>query len=198
MPAVNWYDEHIFKAMDMPLDSPINHAEAVKYAPSRKVAMQISSKDLYEWKITGVLAKFKSPQRWHEYFTNEDMLAALEKACYDHQYVDPTFTLILDKGPKALENKTLFEYEEMLKASLEDIRKVRHGAQLKTIMPGLREYVNHPILKDRKTKQPIRRPVESIIIDLNDTYKWSREQVADWLDTLDVDLTFKEDPYGES
>lgn len=32
--------------------------------------------------------------------------------------------------------------------------------------------------------------LESIIIHLNDTHQWAREQIADWLDTLDLDLTF--------
>lgn len=32
--------------------------------------------------------------------------------------------------------------------------------------------------------------LEAVIIHLNDTHKWSREQIADWLDTLDLDLTF--------
>jgi hypothetical protein len=29
------------------------------------------------------------------------------------------------------------------------------------------------------------------IIHLNDSHRWSREDIADWLDTLDVDLTIK-------
>ncbi len=31
-----------------------------------------------------------------------------------------------------------------------------------------------------------------VIIHLNDNQKWTREAIADWLDTLDVDLLFKE------
>ena len=33
--------------------------------------------------------------------------------------------------------------------------------------------------------------VWSMIQHLNDDHKWSRERIADWLDTLDVDLTFR-------
>jgi hypothetical protein len=33
--------------------------------------------------------------------------------------------------------------------------------------------------------------LSDIIIHLNDEHKWSRERIADWLDTLPVDLSFK-------
>lgn len=31
-------------------------------------------------------------------------------------------------------------------------------------------------------------PLKGLIIHLNDEHKWTREQIADWLETLDVDL----------
>jgi hypothetical protein len=34
------------------------------------------------------------------------------------------------------------------------------------------------------------RKLSEVIIDLNDNHKWTREQIADWLETLDVDLSF--------
>lgn len=34
-------------------------------------------------------------------------------------------------------------------------------------------------------------PLELAIIQLNDQYGWTREQIADWLETLDLDLTFQ-------
>lgn len=33
--------------------------------------------------------------------------------------------------------------------------------------------------------------LETIVIHLNDSHLWSREAIADWLDTLDIDLEFK-------
>lgn len=57
-----------------------------------------------------------------------------------------------------------------------------------------------PALKDFKTKCPwctcnniacMTLPIPSIVMHLNDIHKWTREQIADWLDTLDVDLTIK-------
>lgn len=32
-----------------------------------------------------------------------------------------------------------------------------------------------------------------IIIHLNDAHKWSREAIADWLESLDIDLSFRSD-----
>jgi Fe-S cluster assembly scaffold protein SufB len=43
-----------------------------------------------------------------------------------------------------------------------------------------------------KVKNPVTGNVKSIwltVQDLNDSAKWSREQIADWLDTLEVDLS---------
>lgn len=60
---------------------------------------------------------------------------------------------------------------------------VYEGQRLHETLPALREYVKHPVTKNRDSLQ-------RVIIDLNDTWKWPREKVADWLDTLDLDLRF--------
>lgn len=39
--------------------------------------------------------------------------------------------------------------------------------------------------------------VQRMIVHLNDNHRWSREQIADWLETLDVDLTFPTEPPPE-
>lgn len=36
------------------------------------------------------------------------------------------------------------------------------------------------------------RPLMDVIVHLNDKHKWSREAIADWLETLDIDITEKE------
>ena len=51
-------------------------------------------------------------------------------------------------------------------------------------LPGLEEKVKNP---ETDSIQLLRYA----IISLNDTYKWTREAIADWLETLDVDITFK-------
>lgn len=45
-------------------------------------------------------------------------------------------------------------------------------------IPGLQAQVKHPCTGNLDT-------LSSVIINLNDTQKWSREQIADWLETLD-------------
>jgi hypothetical protein len=52
------------------------------------------------------------------------------------------------------------------------------------LLPGLSAKVKHPVTKSEGI-------IKDIIINLNDYHKWTREAVADWLETLDVDLRFK-------
>jgi len=56
--------------------------------------------------------------------------------------------------------------------------------QVDNTLPGLNEACVHPVTHEQTT-------VKYAIINLNDHHKWTREQVADWLETLDVDLRFK-------
>lgn len=51
-------------------------------------------------------------------------------------------------------------------------------------LPGLWEDVVHPVTKHTDKLQ-------HVIINLNDKQRWTREQIADWLETLDIDLRFK-------
>lgn len=58
------------------------------------------------------------------------------------------------------------------------------GDLLKSVIPALSISVQCPHCTDVKVS------LESVVIHLNDSAKWTREQVADWLDTLNLDLTF--------
>jgi hypothetical protein len=50
-------------------------------------------------------------------------------------------------------------------------------------LPGVNEQVKHPVTGDYTT-------LARTIINLNDKHKWTREEIADWIETLDVDTTF--------
>jgi hypothetical protein len=52
-------------------------------------------------------------------------------------------------------------------------------------LPGVSEKVTHPVTGD------VYR-LSTVIMDLNDNHRWTREQIADWLETLDIDINFKE------
>lgn len=60
-----------------------------------------------------------------------------------------------------------------------------------------------PQLRDRLASCPKQdcpysfRPLVSIIPHLNDAHQWTREQIADWLETLDVDLTIQPTSKGD-
>jgi len=62
------------------------------------------------------------------------------------------------------------------------------ASSLSKLLPGVLELVKHPVT-GQKTNT-----LQSTIINLNDQYKWTREQIADWIETLDIDTTFKGDP----
>lgn len=53
-------------------------------------------------------------------------------------------------------------------------------------LPGVLETVPHPLTGDKAK-------IKDIIISLNDSHHWPRERVADWLETLDIDLRFRSD-----
>lgn len=61
--------------------------------------------------------------------------------------------------------------------------------------PGLKERVHypgaHPLIAASTGQPTFTMTLERAIIRLNDRDKWTREQIADWLESLDVDITFK-------
>lgn len=60
------------------------------------------------------------------------------------------------------------------------------ATDLSRILPGLNDFATCPGC------DPVKPPrnIQTVIIELNDKHDWSREQIADWLETLDVDLSF--------
>lgn len=51
----------------------------------------------------------------------------------------------------------------------------------------------HPLKKPTDGIVPVEQSVGDIIMDLNDNHLWSREKIADWLDTLPEQPVFKMD-----
>lgn len=50
----------------------------------------------------------------------------------------------------------------------------------------------HPLIAGEKIcTGPDGLPIYTMVIHLNDQTTWTREKIADWLETLDADLTFK-------
>jgi len=86
----------------------------------------------------------------------------------------------------------------MVKSSNHDGLYSQGGAKYKLASPRPSELDTFPGLK-MLVKYPVKNStmlvgsmtLERTIIALNDTEKWTREQIADWLETLDVDITFK-------
>lgn len=53
-------------------------------------------------------------------------------------------------------------------------------------LPGLRDISTCP-----DSEHNLVGRVGNLIVHLNDDHKWRREQIADWLDSLDLDLSFR-------
>jgi len=49
---------------------------------------------------------------------------------------------------------------------------------LAQLLPGVNMLVSHPV--DKVTSS-----LQEVIISLNDSFRWTREQIADWIETLD-------------
>lgn len=59
--------------------------------------------------------------------------------------------------------------------------------QIEQACPGLEEHVQAPC--DCYAESPEDAVLSAVIMHLNDKHAWPREQIADWLDDLDVDLS---------
>lgn len=57
--------------------------------------------------------------------------------------------------------------------------------RLAELLPALYERVKCPMSCRRGDDE-----LEAVIVHLNDYHKWTREAIADWLDTLNLDLAF--------
>lgn len=57
-------------------------------------------------------------------------------------------------------------------------------SELRPLLPGLSERIACPACPQNITS------LDNVIVCLNDRHRWTREQIADWLDGLDVDLRF--------
>jgi hypothetical protein len=53
-------------------------------------------------------------------------------------------------------------------------------------LPAMQKNVKNPATGEM-------RSLRTVIIDLNDRWGWTRERIADWLETLDVDIRFRKD-----
>jgi hypothetical protein len=76
---------------------------------------------------------------------------------------------------------TLNSYDEPVESQWAGESVVK---ELSKVFNNLEATVEHPLLKRQYA-------LCDVIVSLNDYHKWSREQIADWLETLDVDTSQK-------
>ncbi|QGH79430.1 hypothetical protein SEA_LIMPID_103 [Streptomyces phage Limpid] len=125
-----------------------------------------------------------SPQLTYlKYYMFEDEMKGVSGesahiAMKDMEWAHIGFTEELEiKGPHQFTVKNPAAEMHMYKHPSAEDHRVRE-------LPALNERVKHPITMQTGT-------LRSVIISLNDGAKWTREQIADWLETLDIDISFK-------
>jgi hypothetical protein len=64
-------------------------------------------------------------------------------------------------------------------------------SKLANDLPGVREHVSLPCECVNKPVFSRKVTLRNAIIHLNDKDRWTRDQIADWLESLDIDLRFK-------
>lgn len=95
----------------------------------------------------------------------------------------------------ALVNKisTSLECPLYLKAGVDTkwMSEYNEQERLKEAIPGLNQSVSCPeSYHIDEADGPSESSLWLMVQHLNDTHKWSREKIADWLETLDVDISF--------
>ena len=83
-------------------------------------------------------------------------------------------------------------------ASWDNTTLSTHGivAVLTSLFPMIDKIIEFPCSCGSKVPE-YKDTIHDIIIHLNDKHKWSREKIADWLDSLDVDLTLASISQGD-
>lgn len=94
--------------------------------------------------------------------------------------VTEQFNMFVEKCNKACFKKS---------ATAEEATEPDLGA-LSWKLPGADQYIQSPCPKTCQYYDD-RASLRWFIMHLNDDHKWTREQIADWIETLDIDTRFK-------
>ena len=148
------------------------------------------------------------PHRSMEFWLNDEFEGLIKRIHYtspENESVHPTLIVeLVDKNPfYYLQGGYEVEYDEdgwasrlMVHEKLIETDILPTPRALKDVVPGLLEMVKCPVCTKENERDGRETPLDialwNVIIHLNDEHKKSREYVADWLETLDIDLTFKE------
>ena len=105
--------------------------------------------------------------RIHPLFDNAQILVAFEMALLDYE------------GPNEELKESINAYFNEFEEEDKESREMR--MLILDVFPNAKKVVKHP-------NQGYDATLVTIIISLNDVEGWTREDIADWLETLDLDL----------
>lgn len=86
---------------------------------------------------------------------------------------------------------TLKDVSELSGKAISHHTSQQNFSSLAKQLPGVNEIINYPCDCFSYLELKPTGTLLAVIIHLNDEDKWARESVADWLDTLEIDLSFK-------
>lgn len=133
-----------------------------------------------------------------QYVSNETLLAVPDKYALVRMVSDGFLRIIA----KDIEEQLLAEFKSLGDTGMAGNQPkygtppISSGSDSVSIEGALKEAI--PGLENAKVPNGCpacvndqrQRHVTDAVIHLNDVHKWTREEIADWLDTLDCDLSF--------
>lgn len=128
---------------------------------------------------------------WPEGVDPEHMLDRLAMAVYGMSILNNSKISFASGGTIKNSDFTLDGIDAYVNSSAPTFTSFTQLEWAKDVIPNLKAIVKSP-------ESGAQKSIYSIIMQLNDQYGWTFEEIADWLDTLEVDLYFKDKETGEN
>lgn len=149
----------------------------------------------YEWRSNPFKRLFGIGRRDYKvaithktFLTTMQMIEEIQQEAFAHYGVTPHMEYLKHAWSFYVASDIYLEvFSEVMDDQLSKIHTIKYFSVLAEDLPGVMESVRMPC-HCREFKVAL----FTAIIHLNDKHRWSRDRVADWIETLDIDTTFKE------
>lgn len=186
---------------------PVAIVDAPEYGAYRYTAWTLDP-DPQKRQQLGVAMSYEMVQTVYPNEIKGEVLRAFAQECakaYAHKRPHWVRERLAAGAPYLSHHADAAAYAWTLKPSLDPATPSGHKivADIHRSLPGLRQQVDCPdtalqvltgeaVVRDETC--PRRFALHRMIVHLNDEHRWDRGRVADWLESLDVDLTFPSEP----
>lgn len=117
------------------------------------------------------------------HFTNDNIDATMQLDKY-WSYTAADFSQALDLPEDSISIKYLLLQQSTWIPKKRTNDSIESFSSLARTLPGWDQLAKHPITGKKQKLGPL-------IINLNDVHRWSREEIADWIETLDIVPKFR-------